>query len=258
MKKHIDGKSKGQNPKSKKILKWINGFLIFAIIFSLAVEAVLVTRIITTPQAAAQEETPAAPAEEEVPAEDANAIEAEKKCANEIKAFMAGKQIEFGEAINQHFRSGKPTSELIPAAIELYRQYRAQAREKAKVLMNQSATGKKTFTSATAEKPACEKAVEEDFAIMKDLLRQHISQNAYAKKSTRLLDQYKILNSKLGELNFTIAQTYGYFAALSQKLSCYATKCGVCNADVAGARYCSRRTNRIRRQKINKRLSQNR
>lgn len=235
MKKVINMKVKSQNLKVKiasknlkltKFLKLINGLLIFGIIISLAVEIVFVARIVMTPQVSAQEEAPdAQPAEEEATAEDANAVEAEKKCANEIKVFMVGKQIEFGQAINQHFRSDKPTSELIPAAIEMYRQYRVDVREKMQKLSGQTATSKKTFESATSEKPACEKAVEEDFAIMKDLLRQHISTNAYVKKSTRLIDQYKILNSKLRELNFTIAQTYGYFAALSQKLPCYAIKC---------------------------------
>lgn len=227
MKKVINMKFKSQNLKLTKFLKWINGLLIFGVIFSFAVEIVLVSRIVMTLQVSAQEEEAAAaqPAPEVAAEMDANEEEAEKKCANEIKAFAAEKQIEFGEAINQHFRSDKLTSELIPAAIEMYRKYRADVRAKMQELSGQTATSKKTFESATAEKPACEKAVEEDFAIMRDLLRQHISTNAYAKKSTRLIDQYKILNSKLRELNFTIAQTYGYFAALSQKLPCYATQC---------------------------------
>lgn len=235
MKKNINEKSKGQNPKAKcqtsgmyKILRLVNAVFIFAIIISLAVEVVTIARVITTPQVSALEEAVPAPAgEEEVaPAEPtADEKESEKKCVNELKNFMADKQVEFGEFINQHFRSGKPTSELLPTAIEKYRQYRAEARSEAQKLMNESATGKRTAQAAIKEAPACAKAVEEDFMIMKELLKQHIASNAYAKKSTKLLDRYKLLNSKLGDLNFTIAQTYGYFAALSQKLPCYATKC---------------------------------
>ena len=223
MKKHIN-----KNLKSEKILKWVNGFLIFGIIISLAIEIVFVARFVTTPPVSAQEEAVPAPAggEEPAPAEPtANEKELEKKCVNELKNFMADKQVEFGEFINQHFRSDKPTSELLPSAIEKYRQYRAEVREKAGKLMKDSALGKLTAEAAAKEAPACAKAVEEDFTIMKELLKQHVANNAYAKKSTRLLDQYKFLNSRLGELNFTIAQTYGYFAALSQKLPCYATKC---------------------------------
>lgn len=228
MKKNINEKFKGQNPKTKKILKWVNGFLIFGIIISLAVEVVLVTHSITTPQVSALKEAVPAPAvEEEVaPVEPtADEKEAEKKCVNELKNFIADKQVEFGEFINQHFRSDKPTSELLPTAIEKYRQYRAEVREEAGKLMKESATGKRTAEAAIKEVPACAKAVEEDFTIIKELLKQHIASNAYAKKSTKLLDKYKLLNSKLGDLNFTIAQTYGYFAALSQKLPCYAKKC---------------------------------
>lgn len=217
MKKRID-----KNSKSKKILKWVNGFLVFAIIFSLAVEVVMVTRVISTPQVLAVIPGEEAPAQAEP---TANEKELEKKCVNELKNFMADKQVEFGEFINQNFRSEKPTSELLPKALEKYRQYRAEVREKAQTLMKDSALGKLTADAAAKEAPACAKAVEEDFTIMKELLKQHVANNAYAKKSTRLLDQYKFLNSRLGELNFTIAQTYGYFAALSQKLPCYATKC---------------------------------
>lgn len=221
MKKRIN-----KNLKSEKILKWINGFLVFAIILSLAVEVVLVARFVTTPPVSAQEEaTPTEGGATAEPEPTANEKELEKKCVNELKNFMADKQVEFGEFINQNFRSDKPTSELLPKAIEKYRQYRAEVREKAQELMKDSALGKKTADAAIKEAPACTKAVEEDFTIMKELLKQHVANNAYAKKSTRLLDQYKFLNSRLGELNFTIAQTYGYFAALSQRLPCYAKKC---------------------------------
>ncbi|MEK7171987.1 MAG: hypothetical protein AAB739_03705 [Patescibacteria group bacterium] len=228
MKKRIEKKSdiRGQKSGMHKILKLINVVLVFLIIISLAVEVVMVTRVVTTPQVLAVLPGEEAPAQAEPTEPTANEKELEKKCVNELKNFMADKQVEFGEFINQNFRSEKPTSELLPKAIEKYRQYRAEVRGKAQELMKDSALGKLTADAAIKEAPACAKAVEEDFTIMKELLKQHVANNAYAKKSTRLLDQYKFLNSRLGELNFTIAQTYGYFAALSQKLPCYATtKC---------------------------------
>lgn len=144
------------------------------------------------------------------------------KCEKALKGFLEDKRREFGEFINTHFNSALPTSELIPTAVELFRQYREQARKKADEFFPADKTLSET---AFAEKPKCEQVLKEDFALMKSLLRQHILANAYAKKSTRLIDKYKQINSKLEKLNFTIAQTYGYFAALSQKLPCYATDC---------------------------------
>ena len=63
MKKRIEKKSdiRGQKSGMHKILKLINVVLVFLIIISLAVEVVMVTRVVTTPQvlAATGEEAPA-------------------------------------------------------------------------------------------------------------------------------------------------------------------------------------------------------
>ena len=52
MKKRIEKKSdiRGQKSGMHKILKLINVVLVFLIIISLAVEVVMVTRVVTTPQ----------------------------------------------------------------------------------------------------------------------------------------------------------------------------------------------------------------
>lgn len=144
------------------------------------------------------------------------------KCLRALQTFAHQKHIEFGQFINTHFRSEKPTSELIPTAIERYRLYKKEIREHIAKFFPQDKT---LSTAALQERPQCERAAEEDFKIIKELLYQHITENAYSKKSTRLLDTYKRINTGLEKLNFTIAQMYGYFSALSQKLPCYATKC---------------------------------
>lgn len=198
----------------------------FAIIFVLALEAVLLVRFITSLPASAH---PADEAAEEVGAEaEAEAevpdlaLEEGNKCVEMMNDFITDKQIEFGKFMNTHFQSSKPTSELIPGAIERYRQYRADIRAQIDGFFP---ANKVPLDVAAREKPTCERAAEEDFEIIKDMIRQHILSNAYAKKSTRLIDKYKLINEKLGRLNFSIAQMYGYFGALSQKLPCYADKC---------------------------------
>ena len=154
-------------------------------------------------------------------AEEEAALE-QSVCAKQLKGFLAEKRVEFGQFLNTHFRSSKPTSELTAPVIELFRQYRSEAQKKVDgFLPLKGATG----AQAATETKACEQAMKDDFTVMKELIRNHILENAYAKKSTRMLDKYKEINSKLEKLNFTIAQMYGNFAALSQKLPCYATKC---------------------------------
>lgn len=143
------------------------------------------------------------------------------KCINQMKDYMADKKDEFGAFINEHFRSEKPTSELIPAAVFRFRQYREEVRKRIAEFL----PANRAEASAALSERACQTIVDQDFIAMKSLLRAHILSNAYAKKSTRLIDKYKEINGKLQKLNFTIAQMYGYFASFSQKLPCYATKC---------------------------------
>lgn len=156
-----------------------------------------------------------------VPGQTAAPSPDDVKCIAEMQDFMRDKKIEFGTFINEHFRSEKPTSELIPVAVERFRQYREEVRERIAEFL----PANRAEASAALAEGACQTIVDRDFLAVKSLLRQHILSNAYAKKSTRLIDKYKEINAKLQKLNFTIAQMYGYFASFSQKLPCYATKC---------------------------------
>lgn len=139
-------------------------------------------------------------------------------CADSMKNTLESERKIFSQFITTQFQSSKATSELIPVAVERFRQYRATIRNS---LNNFLPQGKVT----EAQRTGCIAAVTEDFVLMKELLRQHILTNAYAKKTTRLMDTYKAINDKLQKLNFTVAQTYGYFSGLAQKVPCYATQC---------------------------------
>ncbi|MEK7524292.1 MAG: hypothetical protein AAB588_04665 [Patescibacteria group bacterium] len=196
--------------------KLTNSFLIFATIGLLLFEVHLLTR---AQEGAAPEVAPIA---DSGTTPENFALDATSKCVLAMQNFMAKKQVEFGEFMNVHFRSSNPTSDLIPGAVERFRQYREEVRQQMEDYLPQM---KADATAALLERPKCQEAVDQEFMLMKSLLRDHILANAYAKKSTRLLDKYKQINDKLGKLNFTIAQMYGYFAALSDKLPCYATKC---------------------------------
>lgn len=148
--------------------------------------------------------------------------QSERKCVEYIQAFMEKRREEFGKFMNDNFRSAKPTSELIAAAMTRYREYRNIVRKEIDDFFPVSRT---LAAQAVSQRPLCEKAAEEDFKIMMEMIRLHVIKNAYAKKTTRLLDKYKTINAKLEKLNFNIAQMYGYFGALSQKLPCYAKTC---------------------------------
>ncbi len=139
-------------------------------------------------------------------------------CADTIKNTLESERTKFSQFITTHFQSGKPTSELIPTAVERFRQYRATIRDRLDNFLPQG-------NVTEAQRTGCIAAVTEDFVLMKELLRQHILANAYAKKTTGLMNTYKAINDKLQKLNFTVAQTYGYFSGLAQRVPCYATQC---------------------------------
>lgn len=158
----------------------------------------------------------------QTPAPAAPTLDVTNVCQDRVVQFMEEKRAEFGAFMNIHFRSAKPTSELITDAVARFGQYRKEIRAYARSFVPDD---KRFGTGAVAENTSCNAAIEDDFARVKELIRNHITESAYAKKSTRLLDKYKSINDQLQRLNFTIAQTYGYFGALSQKLPCYATQC---------------------------------
>jgi hypothetical protein len=198
-------------------IKLINWTLIIASVGLIGFEASLLTR--------AQEGTAAETATETAVPAPAGApnVDIGGKCADALQKYLDKQKVDLGEFINSHFRSDKMTSELISGAVEKFRQYRNDAR----IEMNNLLTprGGASTGNANEEKTMCQAALEQDFGMVKELLKQHISANASAKKATRLIDRYKQINAKLGELNFTIAQMYGYFAAFSDKLPCYAASC---------------------------------
>lgn len=196
--------------------KLINILLTVATVGLLFFEVHLLTQAVGPGDAAA--ETPADASE--TPA----AISSGKpdQCLARMDDFLKKRISEFGMFINSHFRSDKPTSVLIDIAIERYRQYRMEVAEELNSFTPEKG---KAIGTPQAISDACKKLVADHTQIVENELRDHIVKNAYAKKSTRLLDRYKAINDQLSKLNFTIAQTYGYFGTLAQKLPCYATEC---------------------------------
>lgn len=214
-----------QNPMKKNIEKCFLRqkqnpiFILLVVVF-----LVLSARFLTNAQ-----DAPAAPPEPPPAADTADAATPESEvtqtepspCEKEMPDFIAISQKEFSEFINTHFRSPLPTSQLIPVAIERYAQLRDELR--AKLASYPPREG--VSVGEADQQTSCKKLVDDGLKVPKMLLQQHIMTNAYAKKSTRLVDKYKEINGQLDKLNFTVAQMYGYFAGLSQQLPCYAKAC---------------------------------
>lgn len=144
------------------------------------------------------------------------------RCTVYMYRFLSAKQEELAQFINQTFRGGQPTSELIPLATQRLRQYRSDA---LKELEKFTPEDSHDFKATIDEKRICKQQVDDDYDTAIQLVRQHVVQTARVKKSMMLLTKYKQINNRLGTLNATIAQMAAYFSTFAQQLSCFATKC---------------------------------
>ncbi len=171
------------------------------------------------PAPAGAEADPGAPAP--TTADEATLAE-QQQCLTFMRPTMESKRKEFAEFINEHFKSKDPTSDLIPVAVERLRQYRDEVRAEIKKF---GPVANRNATVVAAENGACIAAANKEFKMVKELLQNHIQENSYAKKSTRLLDKYKEINSQLDAMNFDVAQMFANFSIFSQKLPCYTREC---------------------------------
>ena len=72
---------------------------------------------------------------------------------------------------------------------------------------------------------ACYNAMQEKIQEGRDLMVQHIKNSTAQKKTMMILEKYESINSKMRDLNFEIAQMYGYFLTFKDKLHWINGKC---------------------------------
>lgn len=142
-------------------------------------------------------------------------------CAMEVQPFAESKTNEFSQFMNQHFSSKKQTSDLIEMSIKKFREYVKTMR----LELAKYPPAEKLPQEAVARWSQCEQIINDQIFVAKEILKSLVIKNAHAKKTTKLLDKYKEINSKLDRLNFQMAQMYGYLQTFSQKLPCYVPNC---------------------------------
>ncbi|PIQ77580.1 hypothetical protein COV82_03700 [Candidatus Peregrinibacteria bacterium CG11_big_fil_rev_8_21_14_0_20_46_8] len=197
----------------------VNAAILTTIIALLLVQFHFVTNAqpaAPAPQPAAQ---PATSASSEA---DESELDKVNICRERIKNFAEGQRNDFGEFMNQHFAQSRPTSDLIGEAMERYRAYRKALQEE---VARYGREGGAAFGSTSADISGCPQVLEEEFQLLESIIRQHILQSAYAKKSTLLLKKYQRINEQLETLNFSVAELLGNFGSFAQKVPCYTEKC---------------------------------
>src|SRR3990167_4477934 len=82
-------------------------------------------------------------------------------CVRRIQGFVVQQQIDFGHFINEHFQSDKPTSELVPVALERLRKYHEEVQREVNRFVNNDKEAPDALQRA-----ACKKVADDDFVIM--------------------------------------------------------------------------------------------
>ena len=71
----------------------------------------------------------------------------------------------------------------------------------------------------------CYEITDSYIDLMKQRMIMHIKDNNYQKKTIILVDKYKSINDGLADLNFAVAEMYGYFMTFRNKLPGFLTEC---------------------------------
>lgn len=143
-------------------------------------------------------------------------------CIQRLNPIIEEKSAELGQFINQHFQNERKNSELLPVAIDKFREHAKSLRSSIDTYFPRE---KAVSAEALEERTACQHFIDDALFVEKEILRKHMVATAHAKKTTRLLDAYKEINSKLDKLNFDMAQMYGYMEVFQSKLPCYVAQC---------------------------------
>lgn len=204
-------------------IKFLNSILLIGILTLLLTEF----RLITQAQDAAPGDGAAAAQTQgqDSGAEDEDESEANTIGLCRIRLIESAKneREEFAKFMNLHFQQAKPTSDLIPEAIEELRKTRGKLK---KVIDDFGRVDTAlTVDILTKEREDCTEQLDEEMLLLKEVFRQHTIQNAYAKKTILLVDKFKQINGRLEELNFNVAEMYANFGSFAQKLPCYTEKC---------------------------------
>lgn len=142
-------------------------------------------------------------------------------CVEELPITLEWRSLEFSAFLEVHFQSKANNSDLIPTAINTYREYKNEILNE----LSKYKTGLFDTATQLEKLDACIRIADLYVERGKTMLKQHVSATAKVKQSTILLEKYKAINEKLGEMNSLIAKILGAFETLKNKFPGYLRDC---------------------------------
>ncbi len=149
-------------------------------------------------------------------------INSNENCKIALKPIIAKEEKDFREFIEQTVRNKSDASALIDTATKRYAAMRTKLLGEIDKYQTQP---DKDLQLSVQQILTCRKMVDDSLITAESLLKKHVLTNAQAKKTTKLVQKMKELNTKLGEMQREIGFMQGYMTAFSQKLPCYTKQC---------------------------------
>jgi len=145
-------------------------------------------------------------------------------CPEIMDTFMKWRIIEFGGFLDVHFASKENNSSLVEAAITGYREFKRLAqRELSKFEISSSGL---VYTETEFQNyDLCLNLTDKYIQDAKSMLKQKILTSGRVKQSTVLLEKYKAINKRLGEMNMLVAKIVASYETFYNKLPGYLRDC---------------------------------
>lgn len=144
-----------------------------------------------------------------------------ENCVPGMTNFLEKSKRTFAEYLDSHFKNEKLNSELVDQGIEAYKSFRRSVYNE----LDKYKLGSIESSEQYEKLDACIRLIEASVLEAKEMFKNNFNTTTVFKKSTILLDKYKTINKKLGELNFLIAQIVGSFLTFNNKIQCFVSNC---------------------------------
>jgi hypothetical protein len=155
-------------------------------------------------------------------AKDDDSQETAAKCTTEMKPFMKEKSKAFQTYMETHFKNKSKNSALLDLALVRFKLYKQELNTKLYSYYPQAGL---PIYSGTIETLQCVKNVNNEIALMEQLLKKYFLETSDVKTTSILMTKLEIMNKKLDELNRQIINMLGKWNSFKDRIPCFVGKC---------------------------------
>ncbi len=145
-------------------------------------------------------------------------------CKNALVPVYDIEILKFLTFLKDNFENKSSDSSLANIGIARYSEYKKEIENLFKKLQPGAVDAISNVEEFQAYKD-CTALTDAYIKMGKEAFVRHIKGTSYTKKTTVMSEKYKNLNSKLRELNFSIAEVYSFFATFKNKLPGFLLEC---------------------------------